>query len=125
VEAAIEAIYRSLALEMPAHATQEATIVNVERFKQKIQLVPLKRNFIDVIDAFKVADFGILLMSADVEVDQFGINCLLAILNQGIVNVVPVVQNIGNTLVHFGYRCRLYQCLTFHHSTTSQAHVMA
>ncbi|KAL9557881.1 hypothetical protein MBANPS3_001190 [Mucor bainieri] len=97
VEAAIEAIYRSLALEMPAHAAQEATIVNVERFKQKIQLVPLKRNFIDVIDAFKVADFGILLMSADVEVDQFGINCLLAILNQGIVNVVPVVQNIENT----------------------------
>ncbi|KAG1083033.1 hypothetical protein G6F42_022361 [Rhizopus arrhizus] len=97
VESAIEAIYKSLAIEMPAHATQEATIVNVERFKQKIQLVPLKRNFIDVIDAFKVADFGILLMSADVEVDQFGINCLLAILNQGIVNVVPVVQHIENT----------------------------
>ncbi|CEP13339.1 hypothetical protein [Parasitella parasitica] len=97
VDSAIEAIYKSLALEMPANATQEATIVHVERFKQKIQLVPLKRNFIDVIDAFKVADFGILLMSADVEVDQFGINCLLAILNQGIVNVVPVVQNIENT----------------------------
>jgi pre-rRNA-processing protein TSR1 len=99
VEAAIEALYRSLSETMPAHAKDESTILNVERFKQKIQFVPLKRNFIDVIDAFKVADFGLLLMSADVEVDQFGINCLLAILNQGIVNVVPVVQNIENTPV--------------------------
>ncbi|KAI7898168.1 uncharacterized protein BX663DRAFT_525916 [Cokeromyces recurvatus] len=94
VESAIEALYRSLLQEMPANAKEEATTLNVERFKQKIRLVPLKRNFIDVIDAFKVADFGILLMSADVEVDQFGINCLLAILNQGIVSPVPVVQNI-------------------------------
>lgn len=97
VEAAIESLYRSLSQAMPPNAKDEATILNVERFKQKIQFVPLKRNFIDVIDAFKVADFGLLLMSADVEVDQFGINCLLAILNQGIVNVVPVVQNIERT----------------------------
>ncbi|GAA5809732.1 hypothetical protein MFLAVUS_003145 [Mucor flavus] len=94
---AIEALYKSLGETMPAHATSESTILNVERFKQKVQLVPLKRNFIDVLDAFKVADFGILLMSADVEVDQFGINCLLGILNQGLVNVVPVIQNIENT----------------------------
>lgn len=96
VEAAIDALYTSLGQTMPANAKEEATVLNVERFKQKIQLVPLKRNFIDVIDAFKVADFGLLLMSADVEVDQFGINCLLAILNQGLVNVVPVVQHIDN-----------------------------
>lgn len=96
VEAAIEALYTSLGQTMPANAKEEATVLNVERFKQKIQFVPLKRNFIDVIDAFKVADFGLLLMSADVEVDQFGINCLLAILNQGLVNVVPVVQNLDN-----------------------------
>lgn len=97
VEAAINSLYTSLGQTMPAHAKDEATILNVERFKQKVQLVPLKRNFIDVLDAFKVADFGILLMSADVEVDKFGINCLLGVLNQGIVNVVPVVQNIENT----------------------------
>ncbi|CAO3644260.1 unnamed protein product [Mucor hiemalis] len=96
VESAIESLYTSLGQTMPSHAKEEATVLNVERFKQKIQLVPLKRNFIDVIDAFKVADFGILLLSADVEVDQFGINCLLAILNQGLVNVVPVVQGIDN-----------------------------
>ncbi|KAI7882788.1 uncharacterized protein EV154DRAFT_471218 [Mucor mucedo] len=99
VGAAIEALYASLSEAMPPHATEESTILNVERFKQKVQLVPLKRNFIDCLDAFKVADFGILLMSADVEVDQFGINCLLGVLNQGLVNVVPVIQNIENTPV--------------------------
>ncbi|KAI9473689.1 MAG: hypothetical protein EXX96DRAFT_621326 [Benjaminiella poitrasii] len=94
VDSAIEALYRSLSQQVPVKG--EATTLNVERFKQRIRLVPLKRNFIDVIDAFKVADFGLLLMSADVEVDQFGINCLLAILNQGIVSPVPVVQNMEN-----------------------------
>jgi pre-rRNA-processing protein TSR1 len=92
VEAAIEALYTALDETMPDHAKTEQSILNIERFKQKIQFVPLRRNFIDVLDAFKVADFGLLLMSADVEVDQFGINCLLGILNQGLVNVVPVVQ---------------------------------
>ncbi|KAI8356181.1 hypothetical protein BD560DRAFT_335645 [Blakeslea trispora] len=96
IESAIASLYRSLGQSMPPHAHEEQSVLNVERFKQKIQFVPLKRNFIDVIDAFKVADFGILLMSADVEVDQFGINCLLAILNQGIVNAVPVVQHIDH-----------------------------
>ncbi|KAI8367404.1 hypothetical protein EDC96DRAFT_506702 [Choanephora cucurbitarum] len=96
IESALASLYRSLGQTMPPHASEEQSVLNVERFKQKIQFVPLKRNFIDVIDAFKVADFGILLMSADVEVDQFGINCLLAILNQGIVNAVPVVQHLDN-----------------------------
>ncbi|CEG62997.1 hypothetical protein RMATCC62417_00215 [Rhizopus microsporus] len=95
VHTAIAALYKSLGQEAPKHASEEPTVLNVERFKQKIQLVPLtKRRFLDTLDAFKVADFGILLMSADVEVDQLGINCLLGILNQGIVNVVPVVQHI-------------------------------
>ncbi|KAI8078242.1 uncharacterized protein B0P05DRAFT_543072 [Gilbertella persicaria] len=94
VASAIASLYRSLGLQVPSNADTEATVLPVERFKQKVQLVPLKRNFIDVIDAFKVADFGILLMSSDVEVDSFGINTLLAILNQGIVNVVPVVQHM-------------------------------
>lgn len=91
---AIAALYRSLGQEPPVNPC-EPSILHVERFKQKLQLIPLRRNFIDVLDAFKVADVAILLMSAEVEVDQFGINCLLGILNQGIVTIAPVVQ------VHF------------------------
>ncbi|KAF7731982.1 hypothetical protein EC973_007087 [Apophysomyces ossiformis] len=94
VDAAIASLYRSLDQEPPAPG--QTSILNVERFKQKLQLIPLRRNFIDVMDAFKVADFAILLMSAEKEVDKFGINCLLGVLNQGIVNVLPVVQHLEN-----------------------------
>ncbi|KAI9323514.1 hypothetical protein BX666DRAFT_1887721 [Dichotomocladium elegans] len=95
VNAAIASLYRSVGQE-PPQTGFESSVLNAERFKQKIQFVPLRRNFVDVLDAFKVADMGILLMSATVEVDQFGINCLLGILNQGLVNVAPVVQHLGN-----------------------------
>lgn len=88
---AIAALYQSLGQEPPVNPDEPSTL-NVERFKQKLRLLPLRRNFIDVLDAFKVADMAILLMSADVEVDQFGINCLLGVLNQGLVTVAPVVQ---------------------------------
>ncbi|KAI9029985.1 hypothetical protein CLU79DRAFT_418195 [Phycomyces nitens] len=93
VEGAIAALYKSLGQTAPL-VGNEPSVLDVERFKQKIQFVPLRRNFIDVLDAFKVADFAIILLSAEVEVDKFGINCLLGILNQGLVNIVPVVQHI-------------------------------
>ncbi|KAI8148996.1 hypothetical protein BJV82DRAFT_663344 [Fennellomyces sp. T-0311] len=93
VHVAIASLYRSLGQEPPS-TPYEGSILDVERFKQKLQLVPLRRNFVDVMDAFKVADMAILLLSAEVEVDQFGINCLLGMLNQGLVAVTPVVQHM-------------------------------
>ncbi|KAG2218809.1 hypothetical protein INT45_005456 [Circinella minor] len=93
VHVAIASLYRSIGQEPPTNP-YESSVLNVERFKQKIQFVPLRRNFVDVMDAFKVADMAILLLSAEVEVDQFGINCLLGILNQGLVSVTPVVQHM-------------------------------
>ncbi|KAI8062178.1 hypothetical protein BC940DRAFT_309324 [Gongronella butleri] len=92
---AISSLYQALDQQPPEDATVPS-LLHAERFKQKLQLFPLRRNFIDILDAFKVADYAILLLSADVEVDQFGINCLLGILNQGLVNVVPVVQYMNN-----------------------------
>lgn len=71
--------------------------MQTERFKHKFQFMPLQRNFIDVMDAMKVADFAIFLMSAEVEVDKFGINCLLGVLNQGLVSPIPVVQHLEKT----------------------------
>lgn len=91
VDAAIAALYTSLGQQPPLEQGVPS-VLHAERFKQKLQLVPLRRNFYDVLDAFKVADYAIILLSADVEVDSFGINCLLSILNQGLVNVLPVVQ---------------------------------
>jgi pre-rRNA-processing protein TSR1 len=36
-------------------------------------------------------------MSAEIEVDKFGISCLLGILNQGLVSPIPVVQHLERT----------------------------
>jgi pre-rRNA-processing protein TSR1 len=91
VDDAIAALYTSMGQQPPPIANGPL-VLEAERFKQKLQLVPLRRNFYDVLDAFKVADYAILLLSANVEVDAFGINTLLSILNQGLVNVLPVVQ---------------------------------
>ncbi|RUS28877.1 hypothetical protein BC938DRAFT_481330 [Jimgerdemannia flammicorona] len=91
-EAAISHLYSSIGEDLPTRAG--LSVLDADRFKQKIQFVPLRRNFIDVIDAFKVADFAILLMSAEVEVDKFGLLCLSAIQHQGLVSVVPVVQHL-------------------------------
>ncbi|SAM01894.1 hypothetical protein [Absidia glauca] len=98
VDAAIAALYTSMGQQPPPSANGPL-VLEAERFKQKLQLVPLRRNFYNVLDAFKVADYAILLLSANVEVDAFGINTLLSILNQGLVNVLPVVQNMSNVPV--------------------------
>ncbi|CAG8453404.1 13261_t:CDS:2 [Racocetra fulgida] len=56
--------------------------LNAERFKQKVQFLLLERNLVDILDACKVADFMLLVLSAKVEADQFGELCLKAIQSQ-------------------------------------------
>lgn len=92
---AIDNLYK--AVEQPVPQNLGPLNMQSERFKHKFQFVPLQRNFIDVMDAMKVADFTIMLMSAEVEVDKFGITCLLGILNQGLVSPIPVVQHLERT----------------------------
>lgn len=71
-------------------------IFNIERFKQKLQYIIPKRNFLDILDFCKVADFVLLLMSAIKEVDLFGETCLRSIQAQGISTVIPIVQHIDD-----------------------------
>lgn len=85
------------AVDQPVPSGPPPLLMQSERFKHKFHFVPLQRNFIDVMDAMKVADFTVMLMSAEVEVDKFGINCLLGILNQGLVSPIPVVQHLERT----------------------------
>ncbi|RUS21181.1 hypothetical protein BC937DRAFT_93407 [Endogone sp. FLAS-F59071] len=98
-EATVARLYTSLGQEAPANpGLKILKCVVADRFKQKHQFIPLRRNFVDIIDAFKVADFAILLMSADIEVDKFGLLCLSAVQSQGLVSVVPVVQHLENVI---------------------------
>ncbi|KAJ3047950.1 hypothetical protein HK097_011022 [Rhizophlyctis rosea] len=66
----------------------------LERFKQRLQLIPLERHLLDILDALKVADFVIFVMSAEIEVDAFGKLCLSAIMAQGMPSVLSFVQHL-------------------------------
>ncbi|KAJ1728929.1 ribosome biogenesis protein tsr1 [Coemansia biformis] len=81
----------------PEAASKTARTLNITRFKQTIQFVELGRNLLDILDAAKVADYIIMGISAEVEVDAFGEHCLSAIQNQGHPGVFPIVQGLGAT----------------------------
>ncbi|KAJ2749204.1 ribosome biogenesis protein tsr1, partial [Coemansia nantahalensis] len=78
----------------PDAAGRTARVLNIARFKQTIQFVELERNLLDILDAAKVADYVVLGISAQVEVDAFGEHCLSAIQNQGHPGMFPVVQGL-------------------------------
>lgn len=73
--------------------------VGVERFKQSILYMCVKRRLLDVLDACRVADFVVLVLSVTEEVDEFGEELLRAIGDQGISNVVAVAEVFAE-LIH-------------------------
>ncbi|KAG0125664.1 hypothetical protein HOY82DRAFT_135669 [Tuber indicum] len=74
-----------------------AITTRIERFKQKIQWIVVKRDLLSVLDACKVADFVVLVLSAKQEVDEHGELLLRSIEGQGISNTIPVAQHLETT----------------------------
>ncbi|KAI4100450.1 MAG: hypothetical protein L6R37_005485 [Teloschistes peruensis] len=68
--------------------------VNVERFKQTLQYVPVGNDLVSVMNACRVADFVILLLSPEQEAGEHGEQLIRAIEGQGISNVLTMVQNL-------------------------------
>ncbi|AEO61579.1 hypothetical protein MYCTH_2311881 [Thermothelomyces thermophilus ATCC 42464] len=69
--------------------------VPVDRFKQKLQYIPLKRDLAACLDAARVADFIILVLSAEVEVDALGELILRSVESQGMSTLFTVVQGLN------------------------------
>jgi pre-rRNA-processing protein TSR1 len=65
---------------------------NVDRFKQKIQYLVVKRDLLATLDACRVADFVVFVLSAEEEVDDEGELILKSIESQGLTNSFTVVQ---------------------------------
>lgn len=70
------------------------TRVNVDRFKQKVQYLIVKRDLLASLDACRVADFVVFILSGEEEVDQEGEIILKAVESQGISNCFTVVQDL-------------------------------
>jgi pre-rRNA-processing protein TSR1 len=91
---AVEKLVRSVDIE-DAVPSANMWKVDVGRFKQKLQFITLgRRNVLDALDACRVADFVLFVLSADQEVDQLGDQMLRTIESQGVSNVVTLVQGL-------------------------------
>lgn len=70
------------------------TRVPVDRFKQKLQYIALPRDLTACLDAARVADFVVLILSADEEVDALGELILRSVESQGLTTLFTVVQGL-------------------------------
>ncbi|KAF2748943.1 DUF663-domain-containing protein [Sporormia fimetaria CBS 119925] len=91
--AAVRALNSSLDIE---EEVPEAgwTRTNVDRFKQKVQYLVVQRDLLACLDACRVADFIVFVLSCEEEVDEEGELILKAVESQGISNCFTVVQGL-------------------------------
>ena len=66
-KAAVEHLNESLDI-----SNEDGNRVTVDRFKQKLQYIPLQRDLTACLDATRAADFIVILLSANTEVDELG-----------------------------------------------------
>ncbi|KAL8754210.1 MAG: hypothetical protein Q9199_004498, partial [Rusavskia elegans] len=70
--------------------------VRVERFGQSVLYVPVKRDLVAAMNACRVADFVVFLLSPEQEVGEDGEHLIRAIESQGVSNVLTMVQNLDS-----------------------------
>ncbi|KAK7752359.1 ribosome biogenesis protein tsr1 [Diatrype stigma] len=92
VPAAIQSLNGSLDIESEIPDTTFR--VTVDRFKQKLQYIPLKKDLTACMDAARVADYVLFILSAEVEVDPLGELIIRSIENQGMSTLFTVVQHL-------------------------------
>ena len=68
--------------------------VRIDRFKQNLVYVPVERDLITALDACRLADFVVFLLSPTEEPGEEGELLLKTIEGQGVSNVLTMVQNL-------------------------------
>lgn len=68
--------------------------MHVERFKQNLGFVTVKRDLLTAMDACRVADFVLFVLSAKEEVDEFGELMMKCIESQGLSSTIVAVQGL-------------------------------
>ncbi|KAF8740163.1 hypothetical protein AX14_008351 [Amanita brunnescens Koide BX004] len=83
-------------LEIPADGCPDVGIwkIRAERFRTSIQFINIPyKNFYAALDACKVADYAVFVLSTTVEVDRWGDTLLRTLQAQGLPDVVTVVPH--------------------------------
>ena len=91
-KAAVQQLSNSLDIDTDLESNNYR--VNVDRFKQKLQYIPLQRDLSACLDAARVADFVVVILSATVEVDELGELILRSVESQGMSNLFTIVQDL-------------------------------
>lgn len=80
-------------VDVPDDVSQDGiSRVRIDRFRQSVMYIPAKYDLMNALDACRMADFVIVVLSAEKEVDEEGELLLRSIEGQGISNVFAVVQ---------------------------------
>ncbi|KAI9804635.1 MAG: hypothetical protein M1833_006709 [Piccolia ochrophora] len=90
---AVQQLNESLDLEADEVSTG-ITRVHVDRFKQKLDYVVVEGDLTTVLDACRVADYVLIVLSAQEEVDEHGEHLLRSVEGQGIPNVLITAQGV-------------------------------
>jgi pre-rRNA-processing protein TSR1 len=82
-------------LDIETESPEEGVVrTDVDRFKQKIQYVVLKRDLVACMDACRIADFVLCILSPEQEVDELGELILRSVESQGLSTLLTVVQGL-------------------------------
>ena len=92
-EDAVKKLNAGIDLDIEAPINGHHT-VRIDRFKQSIEYILVERDLFSTLDACKVADFVIVILSPDEAVDEHGELILRAVESQGISNTLAVVQGL-------------------------------
>jgi pre-rRNA-processing protein TSR1 len=95
----VRAVIRSLneSVEIPDDISADGmSRVRVDRFKQSLMYIPAKYDMMNALDVCRMADFVVLVLPAEIEVEEEGEVLLRSIESQGISNVVVVTQGLDN-----------------------------
>lgn len=74
--------------------------LEIPRFKQKIQLLKCPRQLTTILDAAKVSDYLIFLVSSIEEVDKVGLSILSSVIAQNVPQIITLVQRLPSIQPH-------------------------
>ncbi|RAL65856.1 hypothetical protein DID88_005519 [Monilinia fructigena] len=91
--AAVRSLIGSLDVEIDV--PEEGIIrADIDRFKQKVQYIITKKELFSCMNAARVADFVVFIMSPEQEVDELGELILRSVESQGLSTTLTVVQGL-------------------------------
>ena len=95
VDASVAVRSLSASLDIKTEIPEEGLLrTDIDRFKQKIQYVMVKRDLMACLDAGRTADFVIIILSPDQEVDELGELIIRSVESQGLSTLLTVVQGL-------------------------------